>query len=76
MGRIADACAALDRDIEARLASYGSGVNGYWGYLSRARFADKSHLMRQIEKYADVYTSRVSNLLRYCPKSKVPTLRS
>ena len=30
-------------------------------------FADKSHLMRQIEKYADVYTSRVSNLLPYTP---------
>ena len=24
-------------------------------------------LMRQIEKYADVYTSRVSNFLRYSP---------
>eukprot|EP00966_Prymnesium_polylepis_P201207 4661986-Prymnesium_polylepis.2 len=30
--------------------------------MSRAGFADKSHLMRQIEKYADIYTSRVSNV--------------
>ena len=28
---------------------------------------DKSQLQRQIEKYADVYTSRVSNLKRYTP---------
>ena len=28
---------------------------------------DKSHLARQIERYADVYTSRVSNLLALTP---------
>lgn len=77
-----------------------------WGYLSRAGLWDKSHLMRQIEKYvnvlwqflslfydllidlkfffkhvrlllifffswncryADIYTSRVSNFLHYTP---------
>ena len=38
-----------------------------WGYLSRAGVNDKSQLMRQIEKYADIYTSRVSNFLRYTP---------
>jgi hypothetical protein len=36
-----------------------------WGFLSRAGLNDKSQLCRQIEKYADVYTSRVSNFLRY-----------
>lgn len=38
-----------------------------WGYLSRAGLNDKSQLARQIEKYADIYTSRVSNFLRYTP---------
>jgi hypothetical protein len=38
-----------------------------WGYLSRAGLNDKSQLCRQIEKYADVYSSRVSNFLRYSP---------
>lgn len=38
-----------------------------WGFLSRAGLHDKSQLCRQIEKYADVYTSRVCNLLRYTP---------
>ena len=36
-----------------------------WGYLSRAGLNDKSQFSRQIEKYADIYTSRVSNFLRY-----------
>lgn len=44
-----------------------SEMSRYWGYMSRAGFADKSHLMRQIEKYADIYTSRVSNLLPCTP---------
>lgn len=52
---------------QALLRKQGSQVNEYWGYMSRAGFADKSHLMRQIEKYADIYTSRVSNLLVYTP---------
>ena len=68
-----------------------------WGFLSRAGLWDKSHLMRQVEKYelvplkyhhilsnrnlchmfhkshcspcryADIYTSRVSNFLHYTP---------
>lgn len=38
-----------------------------WGYLSRAGLNDKSQICRQIEKYADVYTSRVSNFLAYTP---------
>jgi 5' nucleotidase family len=39
----------------------------HWGYLSRAGLNDKSQFTRQIEKYADIYTSRVSNFLRYTP---------
>lgn len=38
-----------------------------WGYLSRAGMNDKSQFTRQIEKYADVYTSRVANFARYTP---------
>jgi hypothetical protein len=67
MQQILSALESLDSEIEARLAMYGANVNVHWGYMSRAGFSDKSHLMRQIEKYADVYTSRVSNLLRYTP---------
>ena len=45
----------------------GKHFNKRWGYLSRCGVNDKSQLMRQIEKYADVYTSRVANFLRYSP---------
>lgn len=41
-------------------------VNERWGLLMRAG-NDKSHLARQVERYADVYTSRVSNLLLHTP---------
>ncbi|XLR05091.1 hypothetical protein S83_071289, partial [Arachis hypogaea] len=38
-----------------------------WGFISCASLWDKSHLMRQIEKYAGIYTFRVSNFLYYIP---------
>lgn len=41
-------------------------VNGRWGLLMRAG-NDKSHLARQVERYADVYTSRVSNFAYHTP---------
>ena len=40
--------------------------NPRWGLLMRAG-NDKSHLARQIERYADIYTSRVSNFLFATP---------
>ena len=40
--------------------------NPTWGLLTRAG-NDKSHLARQVERYADIYTSRVSNFLFASP---------
>ncbi|XP_057417156.1 uncharacterized protein LOC130711506 [Lotus japonicus] len=57
----------LDEKIAPMLEEDGELFNSRWGYLSRAGLWDKSHLMRQIEKYADIYTSRVSNFLYYTP---------
>ncbi|GJU43228.1 5'-nucleotidase domain-containing protein 4 isoform X1 [Tanacetum coccineum] len=57
----------LDEKIAPMLEEDGEHFNKRWGYLSRAGLWDKSHLMRQIEKYADIYTSRVSNFLNYTP---------
>ena len=65
--RLREAIQACNRRIAPLVEKEGSHVNQYWGYISRAGWADKSHLMRQIEKYADIYTSRVSNLLPYSP---------
>ncbi len=56
----------LDQRI-APLAKQSSELgNSRWGPLMRCG-NDKSHLARQIERYADVYMSRVSNLLDYTP---------
>ncbi|KAL8058159.1 hypothetical protein ABFS82_03G000600 [Erythranthe guttata] len=57
----------LDNKIGPMMESDGELFNKRWGFLSRAGLWDKSHLMRQIEKYADIYTSRVSNFLHYTP---------
>ena len=67
MARLLSTMVDYDNQIAPMLYQEGSHFNPHWGYLSRAGFNDKSHFMRQIEKYADVYTSRVSNFLRYTP---------
>lgn len=57
---------ALDAEI-GPLAKAGTELtNARWGLLTRAG-NDKSHLTRQIERYADIYTSRVSNFLHATP---------
>eukprot|EP00850_Spirogloea_muscicola_P003951 SM000016S01939 [mRNA] locus=s16:762582:774087:- [translate_table: standard] len=57
----------LDHVIAPMLEHDGHYFSSRWGYLSRSGLWDKSHLTRQTEKYADIYTSRVSNFLRYTP---------
>jgi HAD superfamily 5'-nucleotidase-like hydrolase len=58
--------AALDA-VSAPMAQRSSELtNERWGLLLRAG-NDKSHLARQVERYADIYTSRVSNLLSVTP---------
>jgi len=56
----------LDQRIAPLARSAGELGNARWGPLMRAG-NDKSRLARQIERYADVYTSRVSNLLYLTP---------
>ena len=57
-------------ELDARIAPLareaGELANPRWGLLMRAG-NDKSHLARQIERYADIYMSRVSNLLALTP---------
>lgn len=57
---------ALDDEIQPLAVESGGLANERWGLLLRTG-TDKSHLARQIERYADVYTSRVSNLLAMTP---------
>lgn len=56
----------LDDEISSLAAAAGEVGNANWGPLMRAG-NDKSHLARQIERYADIYLSRVSNFLDYTP---------
>jgi 5'-nucleotidase len=57
---------ALDLAI-APLARAATGLdNQFWGLLMRAG-NDKSYLAYQVERFADVYTSRVSNFLYTTP---------
>lgn len=58
--------ADLDAEIGPLARASAELVSARWGPLLRAG-NDKSHLARQIERHADVYTSRVSNLLYATP---------
>ncbi|MCG8418242.1 MAG: HAD-IG family 5'-nucleotidase [Proteobacteria bacterium] len=57
---------ALDERIAPLARASAELSNPRWGLLMRAG-SDKSHLARQIERYADIYTSRVSNFLAHSP---------
>mmetsp|Transcript_9338 Transcript_9338/g.14729 ORF Transcript_9338/g.14729 Transcript_9338/m.14729 type:complete len:773 (+) Transcript_9338:291-2609(+) len=67
LGKLLSTMNEYDKQIAPLMYKDGGHFNKYWGYLSRGGFGGKSHLMRQVEKYADVYTSRVANFLRYTP---------
>jgi len=57
---------ALDARIGPLVQANAQLSNARWGLQMRAG-SDKSRLARQIEGHADVYTSRVSNLLHLTP---------
>ena len=58
--------AAIDEEIGPLARSSGMQSNAAWGPLMRSG-SDKSLFARQVERYADVYTSRVSNFLEATP---------
>lgn len=57
---------ALDEKLAPLAKASGELLNRRWGLLMRSG-NDKSHLAQNIERYADIYMSRVSNLLAYTP---------
>jgi 5'-nucleotidase len=61
-----DESQALDALIAPLAKASGEIGNETWGPLMRAG-NDKSLFARQVERYADIYTSRVSNLLAETP---------
>lgn len=56
----------LDTELGPMARAASELSNPIWGLLTRAG-NDKSHLARQVERYADIYTSRVSNFLFATP---------
>jgi HAD superfamily 5'-nucleotidase-like hydrolase len=58
--------AAIDAKIAPLAQAAAAQGNDVWGPLMRAG-VDKSLFARQVEKYADVYTSRVSNFAAATP---------
>ena len=64
--RLRDELVALDSEIAPLAGAAGTVSTGLWGPLMRAG-NDKSHMARQVERHADIYTSRVSNLMHYTP---------
>ncbi len=66
LGRLRARLERLDEEVAPLAASLGAIANPIWGPLMSAG-NDRSLLAHQVELYADVYTSRVSNLLLYTP---------
>jgi len=57
---------AIDEQIAPLAKASSRLVNDNWGPLMRTG-KDKSLFARQVERYADVYTGRVSNFLHHTP---------
>ncbi|MBI2376982.1 MAG: HAD-IG family 5'-nucleotidase [Deltaproteobacteria bacterium] len=68
------AIAQLDDSIKPLARDAGTLNNDRWGLLMRTG-NDKSHLARQVERHADIYTSRVSNFLYATPFGYLRSLR-
>jgi 5'-nucleotidase len=66
MNRIQNSLGELDGSIAPLAEEAGKLLNPNWGLLMRTG-NDKSHMARQIERYADIYTGRVSNFLYQTP---------
>ena len=57
---------ALDELISPLARTASELDNERWGLVMRTG-NDKSHIARQVERHADIYTSRVSNFLYATP---------
>ncbi len=70
-----DALAKLDAEIAPLAMEAGVLANPNWGLLMRSG-VDKSLFARQVERYADVYTSRVANFLHATPHAFLRAART
>jgi HAD superfamily 5'-nucleotidase-like hydrolase len=66
LGQLREEIAALDEEITPLAVAASQLRNEAWGLLMRSGI-DKSLFARQVEKYADCYTSRVANFAYVSP---------
>ncbi len=71
----AEAIAELDERVSPLAAAGSSLSNDRWGLLMRSGL-DKSLFARQVERHADVYTSRVTNFGAATPFALLRTIRT
>jgi 5'-nucleotidase len=74
LGRTRQAMLRLDNAIRPMAEAASRLANDAWGPVMRAG-NDKSHLARQVERYADIYMSRVSNFLHITPFGYLRSMR-
>ncbi|MEI8345914.1 MAG: HAD-IG family 5'-nucleotidase [Pseudomonadota bacterium] len=58
----------VDEKISANINEYTKKLNPYWGELMRAG-SEESFFMGQVEKYACIYMSKISDLNDYSPRT-------
>jgi HAD superfamily 5'-nucleotidase-like hydrolase len=75
MHEITEKILALDAQVGPLAQKAWTMFSPRWGLLTRAG-NDKSYLTRQLEGYADIYMSRVSNLLHQTPFAYLRSTRS
>ncbi len=59
---------SINSQISLELDKYNKNFNSYWGQSMRAG-QEESRFADQVEKYACIYMSRVSDLLSYSPRT-------
>lgn len=74
LAQVRGAILRLDASIKPLAEAAGKLANAAWGPLMRAG-NDKSHLARQVERYADIYMSRASNFLTVTPFGYLRSMR-
>lgn len=58
----------IDKNISDNITQYRKFFNPYWGEISRAG-QEESRFAGQVEKYACIYMTRISDLLDYSPRT-------
>ena len=58
----------IDQKLVELIKIYNSHFNPYWGEVMRAGY-EKSYLAEQVDRYACIYMSRISDLNQYSPRT-------